>query len=362
MITIVDNLKKTGTIQKKYKRLIIMIKNFSTEQMAGQRLMVGFNGTEFNSDLEFLIRDLKVGGIILFSQNIENPKQLTTLCKSIQNFAIACSQPPMFIAIDQEGGTVARLRKPHFKEFPGVCELKNKSDATAFARNMAAELSTIGINMNMAPVMDVAPTGFDSIMNKRIFSHDPQQVAKMGRIIIEQYQKQNVMAVAKHFPGIGRTTLDSHLDMPALETTERDLELFDLIPFKAALDAKVSGIMLSHIRYTGIDPEWPASLSPAIVHGLLRKKMGFNGIIMTDDLDMGAIKNHYDIHTVIRQILSANVDLALICHKGPNIEIAFKEIKRTISEDKALQKKNEQSLYRIMTGKNIFLKDATPEF
>ncbi len=338
------------------------IDNFSLDQLAGQRLMVGFDGTEFNNELEFLIQSLKVGGIILFSNNIENPGQLTTLCQSIQDFTLACGQPPMFIAIDQEGGTVARLKKPHFKEFPAITKLKHASDAEAFSRDMATELSKLGINMNMAPVMDVAPTGFDSIMKNRMFSHDPQQVAKMGRIIIEQYQKQNIMAVAKHFPGIGRTTLDSHLDMPVLETTGKDLDAFDLIPFQAAVESQVSGIMLSHIRYTSIDPKWPASLSPTIVHGILRKQMGFNGIIMTDDLDMGAIKNHYDIHTVIQQILSAEVDLTLICHKGPNIEMAFKEIKKTISEDKKLKEKNKESLNRIMTCKNTFLKSDAPVF
>ncbi len=324
--------------------------------------MVGFDGTAFNSELEFLIQNLKVGGIILFSQNIENPEQLIALCKSIQDFTLSCGQPPMFIAIDQEGGTVARLKKPYFKEFPGACELKTETDATVFSRDMATELSKLGINMNMAPVMDVAPTGFDSIMEKRMFSHDPGQVAKIGRIIIEQHQKQQIMAVAKHFPGIGRTTLDSHLDMPVLETTGKELDSFDLIPFTAALDSQVSGIMLSHIRYTGIDPEWPASLSPTIVQGILRKQMGFNGIVMTDDIDMGAIKNHYDIHTVIRQILTADVDLALICHKGPNIESAFKEIKKNISEDMKLKEKNQQSLNRVMAYKNIFLKNAAPLF
>jgi beta-N-acetylhexosaminidase len=338
------------------------VENFSLDRLTGQRLMVGFDGTAFNSELEFLIQNLKVGGIILFSQNIENPEQLIALCKSIQDFTLSCGQPPMFIAIDQEGGTVARLKKPYFKEFPGACELKTETDATVFSRDMATELSKLGINMNMAPVMDVAPTGFDSIMEKRMFSHDPRQVAKMGRIIIEQHQKQQIMAVAKHFPGIGRTTLDSHLDMPVLETTGKELDSFDLIPFTAALDSQVSGIMLSHIRYTGIDPEWPASLSPTIVQGILRKQMGFNGIVMTDDIDMGAIKNHYDIHTVIRQILTADVDLALICHKGPNIESAFKEIKKNISEDMKLKEKNQQSLNRVMAYKNIFLKNAAPLF
>lgn len=332
------------------------IENLSIEQLAGQRLMVGFEGTEFSKELEFLIRDLKVGGIILFSINIENPGQLKTLCQSIQKFALSCGQPPMFIAIDQEGGTVARLRKPHFKEFAGVPELETESDAQSFARDMAAELSKLGINMNMAPVMDVAPKNIDSIMKMRIFAHDPQKVSEMGRIIIKEHQNQNIMAVAKHFPGIGRTTLDSHLDMPELSVTKNDLESFDLIPFNTAFEVQVAGIMLSHIRYTDIDSKWPASLSEKIAHDLLRTQMGYNGLVMTDDLDMGAIINHYDIYTVIHQILLADVDLALICHKGPNIELAFEEIKKNISENTGLRGKNEASLSRIMTHKNKFLK------
>ena len=222
---------------------------------------------------------------------------------------------------------------------------------------MAAELSKLGINMNMAPVMDVAPKDFGSIMEKRIFGYNPQRVSEMGRIIIEQHQKQNIMAVAKHFPGIGRTTLDSHLDMPELAATLNDLESFDLIPFNAAIHNHVSGIMMSHIRYTEIDPNWPASLSIEIAQSLLRKQMGFNGIVMTDDLDMGAIINHYDIYTVIQQILAADVDLALICHKGPNIQIAFDEIRKSISENHALKEKCKQSLERIMAYKSRFLRN-----
>lgn len=320
--------------------------------------MAGFDGACLNNDLKFLIKEVKAGGIILFSQNIETPTQLTTLCNDIQKCASACGQPPVFIAIDQEGGTVTRLKNPHFKEFPGIPALKNESDATLFARDMAAQLSGLGINMNMAPVMDVAPPDIDSIMENRIFGHDPQHVAKMGRIIIENHQKKHIMAVAKHFPGIGRTTLDSHLDMPELAVTADDLSSFDLIPFYAAMDADVSGIMLSHIRYTEIDPKWPASLSPAIAGDLLRKKMGYTGLVMTDDLDMGAIQNHYDICAVIKQILFAEVDFALICHKGPNIEIAFNEIRKAITGSNELKEKNKASLSRIMACKKKFLKNS----
>ncbi|MGB9498270.1 MAG: beta-N-acetylhexosaminidase [Dissulfuribacterales bacterium] len=331
------------------------IKNFSIDQMAGQRLMVGFDGTELNNDLKFLINTLKVGGIILFAINIETPRQLNRLCTSVQEYARSVGQPPLFIAIDQEGGTVARLKKPHFKEFPGIPELQTKAEAINFATQMANELTALGINMNMAPVLDVAPKDFQSIMEKRTFGHDPEFVSEMGSAFIKQHQKKGIMAVGKHFPGIGRPTLDSHLDMPEIDISANDLESFDLIPFYAAIDGDVAAMMLSHIHYKKIDPHWPASLSPEIVSALLRNKMGFNGIVMTDDLDMGAIINHYDIHTAIHQILTANVDIALICHKGPNIETAFEEIKKKMTDGTCLKKKGAQSVLRIMRNKEKYL-------
>lgn len=332
-----------------------MTHHLSERQMAGQRLMVGFDGATFNQDLEFLIRNLNVGGIILFAGNIQTPDQLLHLCSSVQAFARSSGLPPLFIAIDQEGGTVARLKKPLFKEFPGIPSLNNQSATVAFAKDMASQLSELGINMNMAPVMDVAPEGIHSIMEKRIFGTNPQLVSEMGRIIIREHQKQNIMAVAKHFPGIGRTTLDSHLDMPELAVTENDLESFDLIPFKAAVDADVAGMMLSHIRYTEIDADWPASLSPAIARDLLRNRLGYQGIVMTDDLDMGAIQKHYDIHTAIRQILISDVDLALICHKGPDIERAFNEIYRSILNDTKCKEECRKSAGRVMAYKHKYL-------
>ena len=331
-----------------------MIDAFSTEQITGQRLMVGFDGTEFNADLKFLIGTLKIGGIILFARNIETPDQLTRLCGDMQDYARSCGQPPLFIAIDQEGGTVARLREPHFREFPGIPSLTTPSDAKDFARKMAGELSALGINMNMAPVLDIAPKEMQSIMARRSFGHDPIHVAAMGKAMIESFQNQGIMAVAKHFPGIGRTTLDSHLDMPEFDASLDDLAAFDLIPFHAAQTANVAGMMLSHIFYKQIDPVWPASLSTVIASGLLRRRMGFDGIVMTDDLDMGAIVHHYDIRAAIGQILAAEIDIALICHKGPNIQIAFDEIQKRTAEDESFAQKNRESVARIMRLKTTY--------
>ena len=271
-----------------------MMTTLSNEQLAGQRLMLGFDGTALNDDLKFLIDDIKAGGIILFARNLETPEQIQDLCFEVQEYADRCSQPPLFIAIDQEGGQVTRLKEP-FTQFPGNPHMKNEADAVHFAEVTAAELNQVGINMNMAPVMDVAPEDFNSIMEKRAFGGDPNWVSRLGVKVINHLQQNGIMAVAKHFPGIGRTILDSHQDLPVLDDDITALERFDLIPFEAGILHDVSGIMLSHIFYPQLDDQWPASLSTYIARDLLRRRMGYDGLVMTDDLDMGAITKHYEI-------------------------------------------------------------------
>ncbi len=326
---------------------------FSDEYMAGQRLMVGFDGTEFNDDLKFLMDKLKIGGIILFARNISSPDQVKKLCKEVQDYAKIYELPKLLIAIDQEGGQVARLKAP-FTCFPGNPAMESEDDAIHFATITAKELNQVGVNMNMAPVMDVVPKDFEGIMNNRVFGNNPSWVSKLGAAVIDNLQQNKIMAVAKHFPGIGRTTLDSHIDMPFLNIDLAEMESFDLIPFQAAIKHQVSGIMLSHIRYANIDPDWPASLSKRIVKDLLRDQMGYDGLIMTDDMDMGAIKNHYNIKTSIMQILAAEVDIALICHKGPDIQTAYNEILKTIQNCSKTKTKCHESVNRILNLKNSY--------
>ncbi|BBO79035.1 glycoside hydrolase family 3 [Desulfosarcina widdelii] len=328
--------------------------SISAETIAGQRLMVGFDGTAFNDDLKLLIGTLRVGGLILFSRNIEEPEQIRQLCRDCQAYARQCGLPPLFVAIDQEGGQVARL-KPPFTQFPGNPAMRAFDDAVHFARTTARELKDVGINMDMAPVLDIAPENINSIMAQRAFGGDPQWVTAMGTTVIDHLQQRGVMAVAKHFPGIGRTVLDSHLALPDLDVDMAALTDVDLVPFAAAIANNVAGIMLSHIRYTTIDSIWPASLSPSVTADLLRGQMGYRGVVMTDDLDMGAIKPGYDIETAIKRILLSDVDIALICHKGPDIEAAWQTIHGAIAEDAGLKEKAKQSLQRILELKKNYL-------
>ena len=329
-------------------------KDFSDEQMAGQRLMVGFEGLALNDDLRALIGDLKVGGLILFKINIETPDQVRRLCADCQAFAARCGQPPLFIAVDQEGGPVARLRAP-FTEFPGNPHMQGLDDARQFGEVTARELASVGINMDMAPVMDVAPADMSGIMADRVFGSDPAYVSAMGNTVIETLQQRGVMAVAKHFPGIGRTELDSHLDLPIFRHDPATMEAIEFPPFEAAIQVGVGAVMLSHILYDKIDPRWPASLSPAIARDLLRSRFGYRGVTVTDDLDMGAIKRHFDIRTVIGQIMAAEIDIALICHKGPDIQTAFEEMVGRIRTDGGLRDKTAESVERVMALKERFL-------
>ena len=327
---------------------------FTPEQKAGQRLIVGFEGTHFNSGLAFLIDTLKVGGIILFSQNIVGPDQVRDLCSTAQTHAKACGQPPLFIAIDQEGGKVARLRAP-FAEFAGNPHMRGIQDAASFSETTSRELTSAGINMNMAPVLDVALPGPEGIMRDRAFGDDPAWVTTLGMTVIKHLQDKGIMTVAKHFPGIGKTQLDSHLDLPFLDAPLSLLEKEDIPPFEAAIENRVAGIMLSHICYRQLDEKWPASLSKNIAGELLRKRMGYQGVVMTDDLDMGAITRHFTINQIIERILAADIDIALICHKGPAIEAAFKEILRITTDDPCAGAANDRSLSRIMTLKTKYL-------
>lgn len=320
--------------------------------MAGHRLMLGFEGTRFNRDLENIIKNINAAGIILFKRNIESPEQLETLCRSCQDFAHSLGLPPLFIAVDQEGGAVARLKEP-FTVFRGNPYIKTIEDAENFAETTARELRQVGINMNFAPVLDVAPKGVDSIMKDRVFTGDARRVSELGSQVIKTLQAEGIMAVAKHFPGIGRTVMDSHFHLPVLEADLDLLEKSDIVPFMDAGENDVCGIMLSHISYPLIDEKWQASLSPVIAHDLLRKKIGFNGIVMTDDLDMKAIR--HDMKTCVEQILISGIDIALICHKGPDIDIAFGEIKRRIGKEEKLYHSCKKSFKRVLKYKKKYL-------
>jgi beta-N-acetylhexosaminidase len=330
---------------------MIEVGALTDEQLAGQRLMVGFDGKEPDEKLRALIRGIHVGGLILFKRNISDRAQLRVLCQRAQAFAAEAGLPPLLIAIDQEGGPVARLGPP-FTVFPG-----NRAMGKAGARDAAAEfgmvtareLKDVGINLNFAPVLDVVPEGMlASVMEDRIFGHSPALVAAFGRTVIENLQAGGVAATAKHFPGIGRTTLDSHVDLPFLDIGRSALDADDLVPFREAIACGVAAVMLSHIVYTDIDSKWPAGLSATIAKDILRDSMGFRGVSITDDLDMGAIDKHFDVDTFVQRICAAQVDIALICHDQEKMQTTYDALLQAVKGSEKTRRDTLASVQRIM--------------
>lgn len=324
--------------------------------LAGQRMMIGFEGTSLDDDLKHLIGEIKIGGVVLFSRNIQNPSQLEQLCKDIQDFARSLGLPPLIIAVDQEGGEVARL-KPPFTLFPGNAKMKHTADARQFATTTAAELQQVGINMDLAPVLDVVPQNIKSVMSNRAFGHDVQWVSRLGGEVISTLQQNGIMAVGKHFPGIGRATRDPHNDGMTLDIDFYELKNTDFVPFRHAIDLNVSGVMLSHLKYGQIDADWPASLSVRIARDLLRRDLNFDGIIMTDDLDMGAIEKHYRIETVVERVLLAGIDMMLICHRSHLIEAAFEMVCRVLKDSDQMRSEALTAANRIYRQKRAYLRE-----
>jgi beta-N-acetylhexosaminidase len=209
--------------------------------------------------------------------------------------------------------------------------------------------------MNFAPVLDVVPESLDSsVMADRVFGTDPHLVAALGAAVIESHQQNGVAATAKHFPGIGRTTVDSHEDLPFLDAEEDILGTTDLVPFQAAIDIGVEAVMLSHIVYNDLDSNWPAGLSSIIARDMLRGKMGFKGVTITDDLDMGAIDKHYDVSTFAHRICEAEIDMALICHDREKMVATHGALLAAIRSSEEVKKKTLDSVGRILKLKQRY--------
>lgn len=285
---------------------------WDSERLAGQRLIVGFEGLLFDDDLADLIARCKPAGVILFRRNVSSPGQLRALTAALQGFAASLGLPPLIVAVDQEGGKVARLGPP-FTQFPNAPPVASPEEAERFAAVTAAELAAVGINTNLAPVLDIAPPGFGSVMEGRALGSDPQTASRLGVAIVAGLQSRGILSVAKHFPGLGRTRLDSHEDLPVLDEDPAVLEAFDLLPFRAAVSAGVAGLLLAHLLVPRIDPERPASLSRAVAKELLRGKLGYTGLSLTDDLNMGAVAKALPFPEAVRSAFRAGVDLLLVC-------------------------------------------------
>ncbi len=278
----------------------------------GQLMMVGIPHPTLDAETRDTLQDLQPGGVILFARNYTDPETLRALCADLRSL-----QPdnPVFIALDHEGGRVHRLAPP-FTHFPPALRLgETGSSRLAYEVGCALghELRSVGIDIDFTPVLDVFTNPHNTVIGDRAFGSDPQRVAQLGCALARGLRQANIIPCGKHFPGHGATLMDSHEDLPRDEREKDHIENVDLVPFQAAIAEQIELIMTAHVVYPAYDPEQPASLSSLVMHNLLRQDLGFQGVIVSDDLEMGAIIRHSSVGDAAAQALGAGADLILIC-------------------------------------------------
>lgn len=344
------------------KQPVPKTENIIDAQRLGQMIMVGFRGTELSED-STIFQDLSkrnISGVVLFdrdvitgnrSRNIENPTQLMQLSNRI----IAATPNSPFIAVDQEGGLVNRLKES--KGFPKsvsaeyLGDLDNEDSTRHYAQMMAQEFMVVRTNTNFAPVVDVNTNPDNPVIGKleRSYSSDPEKVAEHAGYVIDEYSKEGILSVLKHFPGHGSSTTDSHLGFTDVTNTWDEKEL---IPYKRLFAEKdIRAVMTAHIFNANIDSVWPATLSEKTINGLLRDSLGFDGVVFSDDMQMDAIRSEYGLEMAIQQAINAGVDVLIFgnnLHYEPDIaERAIGIIQRLLHEGKIEKETIERSLARI---------------
>ncbi len=280
----------------------------------GLCLMVGIPQPTLDTETRRILADLQPGGIILFQRNYTDPDTLRALCSDIH--ALTPEHPPL-IALDAEGGRVHRLSPP-FTHFPPALQIGQTGSpqlAHEVGVALGRELRNVGIDIDFAPVLDVYSNPANTVIGDRAFGSDPQRVAEFGCALAAGLRAAGVLPCGKHFPGHGATVIDSHDDLPYDERDSATLEAVDLRPFQAAIAQEIELLMTAHVVYPALDPQQPASLSPIIMNDLLRKRLGFQGVIVSDDLEMGAIIRHSSVAAAAVQALSAGADLLLVCQR-----------------------------------------------
>jgi beta-N-acetylhexosaminidase len=349
-------------------RIDMQLRRMPMSQKVGQTLMIGFEGLLVTAELRDIIEQCHVGGVILFARNIASPNQVAELTTELQEIARANGLAPLLIAIDQEGGRVARLtEQTGFVEFPSAMAVGATGDiqnARLVAQALAAELRAVGVNVDFAPVLDVNNNPSNPVIGTRSFGCDPGRVAAFGVAFIEAMQAEGVLAFGKHFPGHGDISVDPHVALPTIPHDLSHLEAMEFLPFRSAMAAQVAGIMSAHAMFPALDPTpgRPATLSPAVLTGLLRDTMGYSGLLATDSLEMGALAEvGYTPPRAALAAFIAGADVLLFNKGHDDHRQAFELIADHVRRSEHASKQLEDVARRILLAKvRLGLFDTTP--
>lgn len=337
------------TIDEKVDKTVA---SMSQTEKLGQMVMIGIQGTKVDDDSLYMLNQYHMGGVILFDRNMENPEQVKQLTSDLQ--AQSNEKVPLFIGIDEEGGDVVRMAEkltppPSQKEIGATGDIEQ---AKTWAIKTAKSLKDMGINVNFAPVADVGSN------DKRSYSTDTNTVIDFVRAATKGYQQENIIYSLKHFPGIGKGRVDSHVDSSSIDVAKEVLMAEDILPFKTIIDENEPNdyfILVSHLKYPALDEEYPASLSSKIMTDLLRNELGYKGIIITDDMEMGAVANHNDFRSIGVNAVKAGADIVLVCHEYEHQQEVYLGLLDAVNSGEISQERIDESVKRIIKVKLLHL-------
>lgn len=332
------------------------LSTMTLEQKIGQMFICGFHSLVPDDQIKKLIQEHHLGGVIYFRRNIGDPEQVANLSASLQKLSADQGNLPLWIAIDQEGGMVARIDHKRVSRIPGNMALGatgNPDYSYEVSRVSAEELLQLGINMNFAPCLDVNNNARNPVIGVRSFGEDPERVAEHGVAVIKAFQVKGLSAAAKHFPGHGDTNVDSHMGLATVEHDLDRLQQVELKPFIEAIRAGVDVIMTAHVIFPAIEPERiPATLSRSVLTGLLREDLAYDGIIVTDCLEMHAIAKFFGIGEGAVKAIEAGADVVLVSHTLNDQIEAIEAVKHAVRTGRISEKTIDAAVTRILALKN----------
>lgn len=335
--------------------IAVQVKNMSIDEKIGQMIFAGVTGTKPNAEAEQLVAKYKVGGIIFNGKNFTSPAQTVAYVNYLKK-ENRSNRIPLFFGIDQEGGRISKL-PGNLKSTPTNLDI-GKINNPPFSYEMGGLLGKLvdayGFNMDFAPVLDVNSNPDNPVIGNRSFGNEPDKVAQLGIGTMKGLQSEKIISVIKHFPGHGDTSVDSHLELPTVNKTKAELERLELVPFKRAIEEGADVVMIGHISLPKIDPVYPSSMSKVVVTGILRNELGYKGVVITDDMTMKAVIDHYDIGKAAVASVKAGSDIIMIAHDHDKILAAISALKFAVQSGEITEERLNESVIRILELKEKY--------
>ena len=348
--------------QQENQTISEVISKMSLEDKIGQMILAGISGTTMDANAKKLISQFHVGGIIFYKNNFETPAQTIQLVNQMK--AENRSNLPLFLGADQEGGRVTRLPGglANFPSNKQIGKVNNPEFSYKVGTLLGHELKEFGLNLDFAPVLDINSNPNNPVIGDRSFGNNSEIVSKLGIQTMKGIQSQNVIPTIKHFPGHGDTSIDSHLELPIVNKSLKELKELELIPFERAIDHGADVVMVAHILLPELDKNNPASMSKAVMTDVLRKQLGFTGVIITDDMTMGAITNNFDIGKAAVESVKSGSDIILVGHDYNNVVKITSSLKTAVQKGEISQQRLNESIERIIKLKKKYsINDAKVE-